>query len=135
MGTPPDRRRPWTAKGTRLYRAACCPACAMTGYWGRLSIIEGLTLNAGIERRTAAGEPAEQIARAARRGGMKSLWDSGLGHVLKGESTVDELMRVVDVPQEDVPEPAPTSGGRRAAGGAAGSRGTVAPPATHSPAT
>src|SRR5205823_4767911 len=65
------------------------------------------------------------------RGGMKSLWDSGLGHVLKGESTVDELMRVVDVPQEDVPEPIPTHGGRRASG----SRATVEPPAPHTAAT
>src|SRR5438477_2519555 len=135
METPPDRLKPWLPKGTPLYRAAGCPDCAMTGYRGRFSIIEVLTVTAEVERRIAGGEPAEQIARAARRGGMKSLWDSGLGHVLKGESTVDELTRVVEIPEEDVPEPAPTSGGRRAAGGAAGSRGTVEPPATHSAAT
>jgi len=102
METPPDRLKPWIPKGTPLYRAAGCPDCAMTGYRGRFSIIEVLTVTAEVERRIAGGEPADQIARAARRGGMKSLWDSGLGHVLKGESTVDELMRVVDVPQEDV---------------------------------
>src|SRR6266513_842197 len=135
METPADRFRKWLPKGTPLYRAAGCPDCAMTGYRGRFSIIEVLTVNAEIERRIAAGEPAEQIARAARRGGMKSLWDSGLGHVLKGESTVDELMRVVDVPQEDVPEPIPTHGGRRASGGAPGSRGTGEPPAPHTAAT
>jgi len=135
METPPDRLKPWLPKGTPLYRAAGCPDCAMTGYRGRFSIIEVLTVTAEVERRIAAGEPAEQIARAARRGGMKSLWDSGLGHVLKGESTVDELMRVVDVPQEDVPEPIPTHGGRRASGGAPGSRGTVEPPAPHTAAT
>src|SRR5438132_9271822 len=39
------------------------------------------------------------IAGAARRSGMKGLWDSGLEHVLRGESTLDELMRVVDIPQ------------------------------------
>jgi len=97
METPPDRLKPWIPKGTPLYRAAGCPDCAMTGYRGRFSIIEVLTVTAEVERRIASGEPADQIARAARRGGMKSLWDSGLGHVLKGESTVDELMRVVDV--------------------------------------
>jgi CheY-like chemotaxis protein len=32
---------------------------------------------------------------------MKSLWDSGLSHVLLGESSIDELMRVVDVPSEE----------------------------------
>src|SRR6266513_1300281 len=130
METPPDRLKPWLPKGTPLYRAAGCPDCAMTGYRGRFSIIEVLTVTAEVERRIAGGEPAEQIARAARRGGMKSLWDSGLGHVLKGESTVDELMRVVDVPQEDVPEPIPTHGARRPSGGTAGSRSAPEPPVT-----
>ncbi len=130
METPPDRLKPWLPKGTPLYRAAGCPDCAMTGYRGRFSIIEVMTITAEVERRIAGGEPAEQIARAARRGGMKSLWDSGLGHVLKGESTVDELMRVVDVPQEDVPEPLPTHGGRRSSGGGPGSRIASDPPAT-----
>jgi CheY-like chemotaxis protein len=32
---------------------------------------------------------------------MKTLWESGLSHVLRGESTIDELLRVVDVPQEE----------------------------------
>src|SRR6266516_3113610 len=130
METPPDRLKPWIPKGTPLYRAAGCPDCAMTGYRGRFSIIEVMTITAEVERRIAGGEPAEQIARAARRGGMKSLWDSGLGHVLRGESTVDELMRVVDVPQEDVPEPLPTHGGRRSSGGGPGSRIASDPPAT-----
>src|SRR5438309_1277187 len=130
METPPDRLKPWIPKGTPLYRAAGCPDCAMTGYRGRFGIIEVLTVTAEVERRIAGGEPADQIARAARRGGMKSLWDSGLGHVLKGESTVDELMRVVDVPQEDVPEPVPTQGGRRPSGGGPGSRVTAGPSAT-----
>src|SRR2546430_1920992 len=101
----------------------------MTGYRGRFSIIEVLTVTPEVERRIAAGEPAEQIAVAARRGGMKSLWDSGLGHVLKGESTVDELMRVVDVPQEDVPEPVPAQASRRPPGGVPGSRIPAEPPA------
>src|SRR5438309_348507 len=129
METPPDRLKPWIPKGTPLYRAAGCPDCAMTGYRGRFSIIEVLTVTAEVERRIAAGEPAEQIAVAARRGGMKSLWDSGLGHVLKGESTVDELMRVVDVPQEDVPEPVPAQASRRPPGGVPGSRIPAEPPA------
>src|SRR5438309_9971917 len=101
----------------------------MTGYRGRFSIIEVLTVTPEVERRIAAGEPAEQIAVAARRGGMKSLWDSGLGHVLKGESNVDELLRVVDVPQEDVPGPLPPHGGRRSSVGRQGPPLRSEPPA------
>src|SRR5216110_1087399 len=135
MEAPPERLRPWIPKGTPLYRAAGCPDCAMTGYRGRFSIMEVLTVTPEVESRIAAGEPAERIAKAARHGGMKSLWDSGLAHVLRGESTVDELMRVVDVPQDDEVEAAPAPASRRPSGGAPGSRGTVEPPAPHTAAT
>jgi type II secretory ATPase GspE/PulE/Tfp pilus assembly ATPase PilB-like protein/ActR/RegA family two-component response regulator len=128
MESPPDRIKRWVPLGTPLYRAAGCPDCTMTGYRGRFSIVEVLVVTAEVERRIAAGATADKIAEAARHGGMKTLWDSGLAHVLRGESTIDELMRVVDVPQEeDAPEqpataPATaggrTSGPRRAVGAA-----------------
>ena len=101
MEAPPDRLKKWIPTGTPLYRAAGCPDCAMTGYRGRFSIVEVLTVNADVERAIAGSEPVDRIAAAARRGGMKSLWDSGLAHVLMGESSIDELTRVVDVPPEE----------------------------------
>src|SRR5881398_932274 len=117
MEAPADRLKRWVPKGTPLYRAAGCPDCAMTGYRGRFGIIEVLTVSAEVERRIAAGETAEHIAGAARRSGMKGLWDSGLEHVLRGESTLDELTRVVDIPQEDDQPPEATAGSRRSTGG------------------
>jgi CheY-like chemotaxis protein len=91
----------WIAPDTPLYRAAGCSECANTGYRGRFSIVEVLRATPEVERRIAAGETAERIHQAAVAGGMKSLWDSGLAHVLRGETSIDELLRVVDVPQED----------------------------------
>ncbi len=123
MEAPPERLRRWLPTGTPLYRAAGCPDCAMTGYRGRFSILEVLTVNPAVERAMAASETAEKIAAAARRAGMKSLWDSGLAHLLRGESTIDELLRVVDVPQEDagrMPERPATASGRGATGPASG---------------
>ncbi|MGE5802830.1 MAG: ATPase, T2SS/T4P/T4SS family [Gemmatimonadota bacterium] len=101
MEAPPARLQRWIPKGTPLYRAAGCPDCAMTGYRGRFSILEILTMSPELERRIAAGEAADRIAEAARRGGMKSLWESGLAHVARGESTIDDLTRVVDIPAEE----------------------------------
>src|SRR5213594_4232959 len=127
METPADRLKQWVPKGTPLYRAAGCPDCAMTGYRGRFAIIEVLTVSAEVERRIAAGETAEHIAGAARRSGMKGLWDSGLAHVLRGESTLDELTRVVDIPEEDEhPPDAAAAGARRSTGG-----GKPRPAASH----
>src|SRR6266581_2095520 len=77
MEAPPERLRRWIPSGTPLYRHAGCPDCAMTGYRGRFSILEILTMTAELERLIAAGEAADRIAEAARRAGMKSLWDSG----------------------------------------------------------
>ncbi|HEY6852600.1 MAG TPA: GspE/PulE family protein, partial [Gemmatimonadales bacterium] len=112
MESPPERIKRWIPQGTPLYRAAGCPDCTMTGYRGRFSIVEVLVVTPEVERRIASGATADKIAEAARRGGMKTLWDSGLAHVLRGESTIDELMRVVDVPQEAEPEePAPAPAG------------------------
>src|SRR5216110_1734996 len=100
MEAPPERLRRWVPTGTPLYRAGGCPDCAMTGYRGRFSILEILTMTAELERLIAAGEAADRIAEAAQRGGMKSLWDSGLAHVVRGESTLEELTRVVDIPSD-----------------------------------
>ena len=117
MEAPPERLRRWIPSGTPLYRAGGCPDCAMTGYRGRFSILEILTMTPELERLIAAGEAANKIADAAQRGGMKSLWDSGLAHVTRGESTLDELTRVVDIPDEPEPPPAVET---RASRGSAG---------------
>jgi type II secretory ATPase GspE/PulE/Tfp pilus assembly ATPase PilB-like protein/ActR/RegA family two-component response regulator len=115
--TIPTKLHRWIPPDTPLYRAVGCPECAMTGYRGRFSIVEVLTVTPEVERRIGGGETADRIAAAARAGGMKGLWDSGLSHVLRGESTIDELLRVVDVPQEDTdaePRPAERGPGKRA---------------------
>src|SRR5205823_4325914 len=65
MEAPPDRLRRWIPAGTPLYRAGGCPDCAMTGYRGRFSILEILTMNPELERRIAAGEAADRVEEAA----------------------------------------------------------------------
>jgi type II secretory ATPase GspE/PulE/Tfp pilus assembly ATPase PilB-like protein/CheY-like chemotaxis protein len=97
----PERLRKHIPAGRVLYRAVGCPECAMTGYRGRFCIVEVLTMSHELEQRIGAGATADRIAEAARGAGMRSLWESGLRHVLDGESTVDELLRVTDVPHED----------------------------------
>ena len=124
MESPPERLARWIPRGTPLYRAAGCPDCAMTGYRGRFSIVEVLVVTPDVERAIAAGETTDKVALAARRGGLKSLWDSGVAHVLRGESTIDELTRVVDIPAEEAPKPpveteAPPAGARISRGEAA----------------
>jgi type II secretory ATPase GspE/PulE/Tfp pilus assembly ATPase PilB-like protein/CheY-like chemotaxis protein len=97
----PERAAPFIAAGTKLFRAVGCPECTMTGYRGRFSIVEVLTMNAELEHLIGKGTTADQLTVAAVAGGMRSLWDSGLRHVLAGESTVEELLRVTDPPEQE----------------------------------
>ena len=96
----PDRVMPYFTNAKTLYQAKGCPDCAMTGYRGRFSIVEILTMSPEIERLVGQGAPVDMIATAARQNGMLSLFESGLRHVLEGDSSVDELLRVTDIPME-----------------------------------
>jgi CheY-like chemotaxis protein len=105
-----ERLKRFIPPGAALFAAVGCTECSMTGYRGRFSIVEVLTMNPELERRISEGAAAEKIAEAARAGGMRSLFASGLRHVLSGESTIDELLRVTEPPHEEAaaaPETAP----------------------------
>ena len=97
--------------GASLYQSVGCSECSMTGYRGRFSIVEVLTMTPELERRIGEGATAEKISEAARAAGMRSLFGSGLRHVLSGESTLEELLRVTDIPHEEA-RPARPSGPR-----------------------
>jgi type II secretory ATPase GspE/PulE/Tfp pilus assembly ATPase PilB-like protein len=104
----PERMKRYIPEGHTLYKNVGCAECAMTGYRGRFSIVEVLKMNPELERRIGAGATADKIAEAARANGMLSLFESGLRHALNGETSIEELLRVVEPPvQETVVLPLP----------------------------
>jgi len=125
---PPKMHR-WIPAETPLYRSVGCAECAQTGFRGRFSIVEILKVTAEVEKRIGASATADKIAEAARAAGMQSLWESGLAHVLKGESTIDELLRVVDMPPDDEPLERRRSGSGAKVRPEAGAAATPADPA------
>jgi type II secretory ATPase GspE/PulE/Tfp pilus assembly ATPase PilB-like protein/CheY-like chemotaxis protein len=112
-----DRLKRFIPLGAALHSAVGCSNCSMTGYRGRFSIVEVLTMNPELERRISEGAAAEKIAEAARAGGMRSLFASGLRHVLAGESTIEELLRVTEPPHEDIQKASEPARRKRAPGG------------------
>ncbi|HEX5003812.1 MAG TPA: type II/IV secretion system protein [Gemmatimonadales bacterium] len=96
----PERVLPYFTNAKILYQPKGCPDCANTGYRGRFSIVEILTMSPEIERLIGQGATVDMIATAARHNGMMSLFESGLRHVLEGDSSVDELLRVTDIPMD-----------------------------------
>jgi len=97
-----------------------CATCGGTGYRGRQAIVEILLADGEVERLVASGAPAEPIAAAARRGGMRSLWESGLARVHAGETTMEELLRVAEPPWEAVAGSFGASGAGAREGGSPG---------------
>lgn len=96
----PARVRTWFPEqmGT-IYGAVGCSQCAMTGYRGRFSVTEVLTVSREFERRVASAHSTDRLADVARESGMRTLWDSGVEHVRNGTTSIEELLRVLDVPR------------------------------------
>jgi CheY-like chemotaxis protein len=98
VAPPVARLRPWLPADTVHHEAVGCSECNNTGYRGRVAALEVLIVDAEVERRVAVNESVDRIVEAARQAGMGSLWESGIHHVRNGVTSVEELLRVLDVP-------------------------------------
>jgi len=78
-----------------LFRPVGCSACAKTGYKGRLALHEVMPMSEELELLTVEHAPASQITETARRQGMITLRDDGMAKVLRGVTSIDEILRVV----------------------------------------
>jgi len=79
----------------KLYRAVGCSACSNTGYRGRKALLELLVMTDEIERLIIEGGSADDIHKLAVEQGMVTLRRSGLRKALEGETTLEEVLRVV----------------------------------------
>jgi type IV pilus assembly protein PilB len=77
-----------------FYRPRGCARCAETGYRGRIGVFQLLEMTEQLERLASERASREEIERAARAEGMRSLWDDGVAKVAAGLTSVEELARV-----------------------------------------
>ncbi|MDA8343819.1 MAG: GspE/PulE family protein, partial [Actinomycetota bacterium] len=80
---------------TKLYRAIGCSACSNTGYKGRKALVELMPMTEEIERLIIEGGSVDEIHRLAVAQGMVTLRQSGLRKAMEGETTLEEVLRVV----------------------------------------
>ena len=78
-----------------LYRPAGCSACSKTGYKGRLALHEVMAVSERIERLAVERASSAAITETAREEGMVTLREDGLDKVLRGITSMDEILRVV----------------------------------------
>ena len=92
----PVQLRPSVAEDVLVHTSAGCPLCAMSGYSGRVAVTEIVIVDADLERAIADRASVEILTTTARRGGARSLWESGVASLLRGETGGDELLRVLE---------------------------------------
>jgi type IV pilus assembly protein PilB len=79
----------------KVFRAVGCSACANTGYRGRKAMAELLPMTEEIERLIIEGGSVDDIHKLAVSQGMLTLRQSGLRKAIEGETTLEEVLRVV----------------------------------------
>ena len=93
--TPPALRAMFRAGGPQtFYRGTGCRDCRGTGFRGRVGIFEMLRMSDEISTLVLERAPDLKVFEAARRGGLTSLREECLAMVAKGETTLEEVLRV-----------------------------------------
>lgn len=87
---PPD----FDSQGQPVFGPVGCRMCRETGYAGRVGLFELLVIDGEIREMTSDRRPASEIARHARKQGMKTLRESGWDAVRSGLTSIDEVLRV-----------------------------------------
>jgi len=78
-----------------LYQAVGCQACSKTGYAGRFALHEVLLVTDELKGMVADRAHTEDIKKVAVAQGMATLRRSGLTHVRMGNTSIEEMLRVV----------------------------------------
>ncbi len=79
----------------RAFRGKGCAACNGSGYRGRIGLYEVLAPDDELRDRIGSGASVLEITRLARSRGLRSLADDALDKVAAGETTLEEVLRVL----------------------------------------
>jgi type IV pilus assembly protein PilB len=89
LGYPPEE-----AEGVQAYAGKGCPACAQTGFRGRVAVHEVMALTDEVKEAIVRLRPANEIKELAVKAGMRTLREAGLRKVATGITSIDEVLRV-----------------------------------------
>jgi general secretion pathway protein E len=74
-----------------------CPSCRQTGFRGRTTVSELLIMSSAVQDRVLTEGTERAIEGAAAAEGMAGMFADGLDKILRGETTLDEVLRVTRV--------------------------------------
>lgn len=81
--------------GLKVYEGEGCKKCGDTGYRGRLCVNEILVVDDNVREAILRQAPSNEIRKIAIRGGMTTMLADGMHKVREGQTTFEEVLRVV----------------------------------------
>ncbi len=72
-----------------------CDQCLGTGFSGRNSITELMSVDQVLRDAVMQKMPTKQLQQVAEQTGMVTMWQRGLRRALAGQTTMEEILRVV----------------------------------------
>jgi type IV pilus assembly protein PilB len=78
------------------FKGAGCDKCRRTGYSGRLGIYELLVMDDSLRDTVTSNPDVTLLRKLCRERGLVTLRQDGFDKVLKGLTTVDEILRVTE---------------------------------------
>ncbi len=85
---------PEDAAGLTFYRGAGCAECQGTGYKGRIGIFELMEMDSEIREMAFHKVATNRIRDQAIASGMRTLMQDGIRKVIKGVTTIEEVLRI-----------------------------------------
>ncbi|WP_020167061.1 MULTISPECIES: GspE/PulE family protein [Methylotenera] len=81
----------------QIYKHKGCKRCNQTGYRGRMAILELLRIDADMDALIARRAHLDELRKVALEKGFTTLADDGVRRILEGYTSIDEVMRVIDL--------------------------------------
>ncbi|MEJ2626938.1 MAG: ATPase, T2SS/T4P/T4SS family [bacterium] len=81
----------------KFFKGKGCSRCRNTGYKGRISVVEVLPVTKKIKTQILKGGSTLDVETAAEEEGMRPLVYDGWIKVMKGITTIDEVIRVTNI--------------------------------------
>ncbi|OGK13630.1 hypothetical protein A2859_01660 [Candidatus Roizmanbacteria bacterium RIFCSPHIGHO2_01_FULL_37_16b] len=84
-------------KDVRIFRGNGCKVCHFTGYSGRVGLFEVLQVSNNVKKLITQKADSDIIARQAIEENMTTMLDDGLDKVIKGLTSIEEILRVTRI--------------------------------------
>ena len=80
---------------TQFYHGKGCDRCFHTGYLGRTGVFEVMKVDEPLRELIVRNEPEAKLKAEAIARGMNTLKASGIKKIIRGETTVEETLRII----------------------------------------